>query len=83
MEFTFDVGQTPIIGRRYLKGGPGQVSLPGQASGGSSTVSSTTSESLREKEQVSGKHVTLAIVMPITKYFIMHHGSFAWCHPVK
>lgn len=52
MEFTFDVGQTPIIGRRYVKGGLGQVSLPGQASAGSSTVSSATSESLREKEQV-------------------------------
>lgn len=50
MEFTFDVNQTPIIGRRFLKGS-GMVVLPGQASGGSSTVSSATSESLQDREQ--------------------------------
>ncbi|XP_069960081.1 protein furry isoform X3 [Cherax quadricarinatus] len=50
MEFTFDVNQTPIIGRRYLKGS-GIIVVPGQASTGSSTVSSATGESLQEQEQ--------------------------------
>lgn len=51
MEFTFDVSQTPVIGRRYLKGS-GMVVLPGQISAGSSTVSSATSDSLQDREQV-------------------------------
>ncbi|XP_042223634.1 protein furry-like [Homarus americanus] len=50
MEFTFDVNQTPIIGRRYLKGS-GMIVLPSHASAGSSTVSSATSESLQDQEQ--------------------------------
>ncbi|XP_064103219.1 protein furry-like isoform X6 [Macrobrachium nipponense] len=50
MEFTFDVSQTPIIGRRYLKGS-GMVVLPAPASAGSSTVSSATGESLADREQ--------------------------------
>ncbi|XP_042872601.1 protein furry-like isoform X6 [Penaeus japonicus] len=50
MEFTFDVSQTPVIGRRYLKGS-GMVVLPGQISAGSSTVSSATSDSLQDREQ--------------------------------
>lgn len=50
MEFTFDVNQTPIIGRRYLKGS-GVIVLPSQASAGSSTVSSATGESLHDQEQ--------------------------------
>lgn len=56
MEFTFDVSQTPIIGRRYLKGAQAGVGLSaigvaaaGQASAGSSTVSSATGDSLREQ----------------------------------
>ncbi|XP_076040545.1 microtubule binding protein furry isoform X4 [Oratosquilla oratoria] len=51
MEFTFDVNQTPVIGRRYLtKGGVLSVHI----SGGSSTVSSATSEYLREREEERG-----------------------------
>lgn len=60
MEFTFDVSQTPVIGRRYLKGS-GMVVLPGQISAGSSTVSSATSDSLQDREQV--KVFTLKICL--------------------
>ncbi|KAK4300624.1 hypothetical protein Pmani_027179 [Petrolisthes manimaculis] len=62
MEFTFDVSQTPIIGRRYLKGAQAEAGLsvvgvagPGQASAGSSTVSSATGDSLREQDGVSSE----------------------------
>ncbi|KAG0718123.1 Protein furry [Chionoecetes opilio] len=52
MEFTFDVTQTPIVGRRFLRGGLGLgQGMVGQISAGSSTVSSATSDSLREREQ--------------------------------
>ncbi|XP_045105728.1 protein furry-like isoform X4 [Portunus trituberculatus] len=51
MEFTFDVTQTPIVGRRFLRGGAGPGISIGQISAGSSTVSSATSDSLREREQ--------------------------------
>ena len=49
MEFTFDVTQTPVIGRRYLTRG---LILPNY-SAASSTVSSATSDNITDKEQVA------------------------------